>query len=107
MSTMVCSRGCYLSIGLSGNIKSEREAEFSSALFRDLVQSVEHRLAGDSEKPAERLIQFQNQKNSARDSDGRNDEGENNGRIARCEHAKTQENEHQPGDEDNQHRLRN
>ena len=39
-----------------------------SPSFRELVQGVEHRLAGDPDQPGKRLIQLQDQKNSAGDS---------------------------------------
>jgi hypothetical protein len=64
------------------------------ALFCELVQGVEHRLAGDADQPGKRLIQLQNQENSAGDSKGGNHQSEHDSSIGRREHAEAQENDH-------------
>jgi len=71
------------------------------------VQGVEHRLAGDPDQPGKRLIQLQDQKNSAGDSQSGNHQSEHDSRIGRRENAEAQENDDEPGDKDDQHRLRN
>src|SRR6266480_2511244 len=52
-----------------------------SPSFRELVQGVEHRLAGDPDQPGKRLIQLQDQKNSAGDSEGGNHQSEHDSSI--------------------------
>lgn len=71
------------------------------------MQGVEHRLAGDPDQPVKGLIQLQDQKNSAGDSEGGNHQSEHDSSIGRCENAEAQENDDEPGDKDDQHRLRN
>ena len=65
-------------------------------LLGRLIQGMDQRVAGDLENPGKRLIQFQDQKNGARNSYGRNDEGKDNSRIAWCENTEPQENNNEP-----------
>src|SRR5438094_7415075 len=78
----------------------------SLASFCELVQGVEHRLAGNPDQTAKGLVQLQDQENSARDGEGRNYQSKDGGRIGWREHAEAEENDCEPGDKDDQHRLR-
>src|SRR5438067_6512318 len=63
-----CSSKIHLSIRLQGNIALDGRLPcvpaWLIALFSELVQSVRHWLAGNSDQPAERLVQLQDQENS-------------------------------------------
>src|SRR5882724_3690195 len=88
-------------------VQNCRLSKVLSLSSSELAQRVEHRLAGDPDQPAKRLIQFQDQENGASHGEGRNHQGEDNSSIGRREHAKAEENNDEPGDKDDQHRHRN
>src|SRR5438034_11714627 len=86
---------------------SIQEGWLSLASFRELVQGVEHRFAGNPDQAAKGLVQLQDQENGARDSEGRNHQSKDGGRIGWREHAEAEKDDCEPGDKDDKQRLRN
>ena len=72
------------------------EAQCSLALFLELVQGVQHRLAGNPDQSAKGLIQLRDQKNSTRNRERRDCQSENSSSIGRRKHAETEENNDEP-----------